>query len=179
MSTPMTLLVLAVAALVGADPVGTRSARPAKPVAPGPSVVPAIRLKPVSKIDLRIYLENTTDRTITYLSLVPRGQAGDGVWPLYVVLYKNGRPVKRRAPPSPDYPPAMTKEHVRTLSPGEKVVKDVSISYDYGELEPGSYELVAEYDIRAHSTPHTELGVTPMSFKRKVLYLEIEQPASN
>ncbi len=49
----------------------------------------------------------------------------------------------------------------------------------YPRLKPGTYELVASYDIPKNDALVTRLGLTPLAFRRTVAYLVIEQQKPN
>jgi hypothetical protein len=148
----------------------TRAGEPAVGRAPGPTsapaeVVPVVRLDSRTEMAIEYDFENTSDKPIGYMP----GNRPDDVWLLDFLLYRDGKYVQSSLPNGE--PPVLARDRVRTLAPGAKVTRVRRLDEEYRDLRPGRYEVRLRYaaggDLAAY-------GITPTSFERKLMYIEIK-----
>jgi hypothetical protein len=138
------------------------------------SVAPVLRFRAGSEIEIPMDFQNNSDKPFRYLlGYKAFASDGGGPWDLKISLWKDGRPI----PYEPTIkPPTASPERVREVKPGQAVRVPLRIYRFFSRrLTAGKYEVVARYDIRPSSSDVEELGLTPLSFERKIAYLEIDE----
>ncbi len=113
---------------------------------------------------IRFDFVNNSEGAIRYLP-VEQGR----LYPLYFGLSKDGDFVEPRFGSGGCLVAA--ERFVRTLEPGHHLPHVIDISKNYGELPAGTYEVRAKVQSGIR-----DYGLTPLSFDRTILYLEITEP---
>jgi hypothetical protein len=170
---PLAAALLIVAACNRAEPRRVTVDLPGPPNPEQAAILPVLRLDGRSDTAIEVDLQNRSQQPIRYLHGSPDTTDGGGMRDLRVLLQKDGRLLAYKVTPKSsleDRP-----EMVRELKPGQHVRHSARFPGLYLSVEPGTYELVAKYNVLAESGRTKELGLTPMSFNRVVAIVEVEK----
>lgn len=142
------------------------------------SVAPVITIHKSGDMQIEFELRNDSQKAFRYLmgSRLPRSVAQ-----LHILLLKDGTPVPRIVHESE--PPAMTKENVRSLKPGQSIVYSISLAeYGFdqrrGNLPAGRYALRVQYSEHKESVTARTLGLTPTEINDTVLLIDLVEEKS-
>ena len=161
--TTTAILGAIVVAAFGPSPSQSQSTQSAEPEV---ALLPVVRVDAKTDMAIEFDVRNTSSKPMRYLlgDRLPRSVAA-----LQILLFRGDRFIPTRETPEP---PMAVPERVRTLKPGEAIPYRILLADEYGQLEPGRYELRAEYSVR-EGTTLTRIGVTPMRFRRTIMQIEV------
>lgn len=131
------------------------------------TVIPTLHFAYNDPWFIDIEFENSSNDAFVYFASSRPGE----VYFFEIQLYRGDKYVQGEELEGP----VISQDGIRELPAGGVIRHHFDLKERYLNLEPGRYSVRVEYDIPEDSGIVEELGMTPMQFKRTIMYIEIEE----
>lgn len=137
------------------------------------TVTPVLQVETGKFIWIPAVFKNTTQKTIRYFG--GNGIHLDKNYPgrLELLLYHND---KRVLPVETGGRVVVVPSNVRELKADEAIDIRFRFPSPFGKLKPGRYEVRVKYNVAKESSYVKEFGITPMSFNKSILFIDVIEP---